>query len=275
MISIADPFVEFMKSSNINKTVDELSKDNKYSKLIDFISNFYLTKDIINKEENRNKTISELDKNGIIKEACIFAKGTAENAKNLLTLLSSNAVNKKLEELENSEYKEIIEYLKINPNTKDCIKYYINPEHLDIFNSSRKPAGKNPEIGQHFGYMMNTVRPQFGEVITKGAYIKLPVKNNNRDEVIAYARHKDGKTLVTVVNHDVNASQKVKVVVPGMSETQKLEDLSPKYGTGSQWNAKKGAIEINLGPAQAHIFEVDIPDFLTHFKPEDVWQQKF
>ena len=154
-------------------------------------------------------------------------------------------------------------------------KYYVNPhnEHLDIFNKAAKPGGDHPEIGQHFGYMMNCVRPKYGELITKGNYIELNVKNNNRDEVIAYARCKDGKTLVTIVNHDVNARQKVKVEIPGLKSTQVLNDLSPKYGTGSSWQAKENEIEIDLGPAQAHIFEVDTPNLTQSVSPDKVFQQ--
>ena len=120
---------------------------------------------------------------------------------------------------------------------------------------------------------MNVVRPKYGELITKGSYIELPVKGNSRDEVIAYARHKDGKTLVVVVNHDVNSRQKVTVKVPSLKETQQLVDIAPKYGTGSNWKAKDNAIEIDLGPAQAHIFEVDTPNIEQYFKPEEVYKQ--
>ena len=171
------------------------------------------------------------------------------------------------------EYKGIISFLEEFSLTKDNIRYYVNPEHIDIFNTSRKPGGHHPEIGQHFGYMMNVVRPQYGDLITKGQYIELKVDNNDRDEVIAYARCKDGKTLVTIANHDVNARQKVKVHVPGIKETQTLKDLSPKYGTGSIWKAKDNIIEIDLGPAQAHIFEIDDPQLPKLVKPGDVYQQ--
>lgn len=184
-----------------------------------------------------------------------------EDKENLKELLSSEDINKKIAEIADiDKYKPIIEFLEKNSTTKDNIKYYVHQQRLDIFNKSRKPGGENPEIGQHFGYLMNCVRPKYGELITKGSYIELKVDNNDRDEVIAYARHKDGKTLVTIVNHDVNARQKVRVNVPGMKSTQKLDDLSPLYGQESYWNAKDNAIEIDLGPAQAHIFEVDTPN---------------
>ena len=172
-----------------------------------------------------------------------------------------------------SEYKSIIEFLEKYPYTKDNIRHYVHPEFLDIFNQSRKPGGENPEIGQHLGYLMNCVRPKYGELITKGSYIELKVDNNDRNEVIAYARHKDGKTLITIVNHDVNARQKVKVRVPGLKHYQKLEDLAPKYGQESTWYAANNAIEIDLGPAQAHIFEVNTPDIESHFAEDKILKQ--
>ena len=213
-----------------------------------------------------NKTFNQLLENPVYKDTVnsLLHTGKYEDRDKLKKLLASEDANKKIEELaaDDSEYKSIIDFLDHFSLTKDNIRYYVNPqhEHIDIFNESRKPGGDHPEIGQHFGYLMNCVRPRYGELITKGDYIELKVDNNNRDEVIAYARCKDGKTLITVANHDVNARQKVRIEIPGLSAAQKLEDLSPKYGTGSLWKAENNAIEMDLGPAQAHIFEVDVPD---------------
>ena len=223
-----------------------------------------------------HQTFNQLLENPVYKDTINSLLHTSkfEDREKLKKLLSSPDVNKTVEELsEIPEYKGIISFLEEFSLTKDNIRYYINPEHIDIFNTSRKPGGHHPEIGQHFGYMMNVVRPQYGDLITKGQYIELKVDNNDRDEVIAYARCKDGKTLVTIANHDVNARQKVKVHVPGMKETQTLKDLSPKYGTGSIWKAKDNIIEIDLGPAQAHIFEIDDPQLPKLVKPGDVYQQ--
>ena len=88
----------------------------------------------------------------------------------------------------------------------------------------------------------------------------MKVDYDKLDEVIAYARCKDGKTLITIANHDVNSRQHVKVEIPGLSASQVLDDLAPKYGTGSSWKAENNAIDIDLGPAQAHIFEVNTPN---------------
>ena len=200
-----------------------------------------------------------------------------EHRENLQKLINSPDANKKIAEIADMpEYKGIFDFLKEFSLTKDNIVYYTqHTEFVDIFNESRRPGGENPEIGQHFGYLMNEIRPQYGDVITKGSYIELPVKNNSRDEVIAYARHKDGKTLVTIANHDVNAKQKVKVKVPGLEEGAQLKDLAAAFGYGndSVWTAKKNYIEIDLGPGNAHIFAVDTPNIEQAFKPDEVFRQ--
>ena len=224
-----------------------------------------------------DETFNELLKNPVYTESVDVLKKVSlyEDQDKIKKLIASKDADRKIADLaEDDEYKSIIEWLSTdNALTKDSIKYYVHSEFVDIFNRSRRPGGDNPEIGQHFGYLMNCIRPKYGEVITKGSYIELDVDNNKRDEVIAYARCKDGKTLVTIVNHDVNAGQKVKVSVPGLKPTQKLEDLSPKYGTGSTWEADDNAIEIDLGPAQAHIFEVDVPDLEERVGADKVFKQ--
>ena len=223
-----------------------------------------------------DKTFKQMLENPVYKDTVDSLLHTSkfEYRENLRKLISGNDANKKIAQLaKDPQYKGIIDFLDHFSLTKDNIRHYVHTEFVDIFNESRKPGGENPEIGQHFGYLMNVVRPKYGELITKGSYIELPVKGNSRDEVIAYARHKDGKTLVVIVNHDVNSRQKVTVKVPSLKETQQLVDIAPKYGTGSNWKAKDNAIEIDLGPAQAHIFEVDTPNIEQYFKPEEVYKQ--
>lgn len=223
-----------------------------------------------------NKTFNQLLENPVYKDTVSSLLHTTkfEDREALQKLINGADANKKIEEVaENPEYAGIFKFLKEFSLTKDNIVHYTHDEFVDIFNTSRKPEGENPEIGQHFGYLMNNVRPKYGELITKGSYIELKVDNNKRDEVGAFARHKDGKTLVVIFNHDVNARQKVKVNVPSLKASQELKDLSPKYGTGSVFSAKDNAIEIDLGPAQAHIFEVDTPSIESQFKPEEVCRQ--
>ena len=260
-INFEELLPELKHSKLADIPVTQLRQDSKYGKMADLlVSSFDKIENYVN--DNPEATFNQLYNNSEFKDVFKSIKSIADKSLSLKKLMSSPDARKMTvsQLAESPEYKNIIEYFEHYKLTKDNIKYYTNPQHVDIFNESRRPGGNHPEIGQHFGYLMNCIRPKYGELITKGDYIELKVDNNNNDEVIAYARCKGGKTLVTIVNHDVNSRQKVKVEIPGLSASQKLEDLSPKYGTGSQWKAQNNAIEIDLGPAQAHIFEVNVPD---------------
>ena len=247
------------KSSDKNRTIADLENDPQYSQAIKFL----LEKSQNNKIfENKNITYSAALKNDEFSDLVTDVLYNAKEHKNLKELLATDNKNLKIKVLadDKSKFKNIIQYFESAIPTKDNIKYYVHKQRLDIFNRSRQPGGNHPEIGQHFGYLMNCVRPRYGELITKGSYIPLKVDYDKLDEVIAYARCKDGKTLITIANHDVNSRQHVKVEIPGLSASQVLDDLAPKYGTGSSWKAENNAIDIDLGPAQAHIFEVNTPN---------------
>jgi len=136
---------------------------------------------------------------------------------------------------------------------------HVNSQWVDIFNLSRKPGGKNPEIGDYIA-AMSKVREKYNDVITKGSFIPLQVENNKGDKIIAYARHYQGKTLVAIANKDVNSRQIGKVIVPGLGPLQDLKDIPPSYGILSGYAARQGAIEANIGPGRFHLFEVNTPN---------------
>jgi glycosidase len=136
---------------------------------------------------------------------------------------------------------------------------HVNPQWVDIFNLSRKPAGDHPEIGDYMT-AMSKIREKYSDVITKGSYIPLEVKNNYDDKIIAYARHYNGKTLLAVANKDVNSKQTGKIIIPGVSAMDDLNDLCPSYGILSGYSARKEAVEVNLGPARFHLFEINTPN---------------
>lgn len=223
-----------------------------------------------------NKSFKELLKNPVYRDTVnsLMNNNAYKDRAKLEKLINTADGEMKVKELAKStEYKSIITYFENFMLTKDNIKHYVHSEFLDIFNESGKPEGKHPEIGKHFGQLMNVMRKQHENVITKGSYIPLKVENNNRDEVIAYARHYEGKTLVVIANKDVNSRQAVKVRVPGMKASQKLTDLSPVYGTGSKYSVDNGVIRMDLGAAQGHVFEVDTPNIEKSFKPSQVYRQ--
>lgn len=223
-----------------------------------------------------DKTFNELMKNPVYKDtvdSLLQSESYSKNI-NLPRLLNSEDANLKISELaKKPEYKKLVNYFTNFMLTKDNIKHYVHPEFLDIFNESAKPEGKHPEIGRHFAQLMNVFRKQYENVITKGSYIELKVDGNKRKDIIAYARHYQGKTLVVIANKDVNSRERVTVKVPGLKSTQVLKDLSPEYGNPSRYQAQDGAIRLELGAARAHIFEVDTPDIEKAFKPSEVYRQ--
>jgi len=136
---------------------------------------------------------------------------------------------------------------------------HVNPQWVDIFNLSRKPGGENPEIGDYMSKMAE-IRNNYVDVITKGSYIPLEVENNKDDKIIAYARHYNGKTLLAVANKDVNSKQIGKIKIPGLKPMEDLKDLCTSYGILSGYSARKNAVEVNLGPARFHLFEINTPN---------------
>ena len=202
-------------------------------------------------------------------------KGDIFHVQQLKELMASPKANMKLEELaKDDEFKNVIKVLQNYPLTKDNIKHYTHNEYLDIFNESRRPGGENPEIGEDFGNLAE-FRIKNYDVIgaLDSSYIPLHVKGDPRDEVIAYARHNHGKTFVVIMNKNVHARNKVKVMVPGLKADQKLINLAEDYGQKSEWKAKDGAIEIDLGTARGHIFEIDDPNIEQLVGPENVYKQ--
>ena len=132
-------------------------------------------------------------------------------------------------------------------------------EHIDIFNLSRKPGGKHPEIGE-FMSSMAKLREKYNNIITKGSFIPLRDTNDKYDRIIAYARHYKGRTLLVVANRDVNAAVSGKIKIPGLKAGQKLVDLTMPYGQKSEFSVEKNNLNVHLGPAKFHVFEIDTPD---------------
>ena len=62
------------------------------------------------------------------------------------------------------------------------------------------------------------------------------------------------------MNKNVHSGHRVKVIVPGLKASQILTNLSPEYGQKSVWKAENGAIDMELGMARGHIFEIDDPN---------------
>ena len=143
----------------------------------------------------------------------------------------------------------------------DCNECTVHKSKPDIFNFSRPLIGKYPECGD---FMKNTLEvrnnPQYKEIITKGSFIPLKVDSDPNNQVIAYARHHKGKTLLVVANRDVNSEQSGIINIPGLKDNQPLKNLFKTYGENSEFQADAGKIITKLGAGRVHLFEIDTPD---------------
>ena len=92
-------------------------------------------------------------------------------------------------------------------------------------------------------------------------FIPLNTTENADDQIITYARHLNGKTLLVVANRDVNKRQKGVVEVPGLKAGTKLINLTPKYGENSYFQVRQnGKLSVDMGKARFHLFEIDTPN---------------
>ena len=143
-------------------------------------------------------------------------------------------------------------------DSEECTVHHGRP---DIFNFSRPLIGDHPEIGD---FMQSTLEvrnnPKYHDILTKGSFIPLEVKGNKNDQIIAFARHLNGKTLLVVANRDINANETGSIIIPGLNENQKLENLFKSYGDNSTLQADKSKLNVDLGAGRIHLFEIDTPN---------------
>lgn len=141
----------------------------------------------------------------------------------------------------------------------------VHQNKLDIFNLSRKPGGDQPEIGKFMTEALK-FRDKYDDVIKRGSYIVLDKKEDPQDQVIAFARHRQGRTLLVIANKNVNRNNVCKIIVPTLKETQKLENQLPSYGQESTFQVSAGEISADIGPGRIHVFEIDTPYIQSYTK---------
>lgn len=181
------------------------------------------------------------------------------------------------------------EHALVRDSETDNHECTVHSGRLDIFNKSRKPGGNSPEIAQVVKTAFalrdgkyNELNPNSNvklsmknaqDVITEGSFIKLPTNN---PEIIAFARHKDGKTLLFIGNRNINLKVGGKIEIPGLKPDQKFVNLMPSYGAECKFqNNTQGAAVVELGAGRACVFEIDDKDIEKLSKPENVLQQKY
>lgn len=134
---------------------------------------------------------------------------------------------------------------------------------LDIFNLSRKPGGEEPNIGKFMTECFK-FRDKYADVVKRGSYIILDKKKDKLDQVIAFARHRHGRTLLVLANKNVNRPIACKVEVPTLKANQELVNLLPSYGEESKFQVSQGEIAVDLAPGRIHVFEIDTPYIETY-----------
>lgn len=154
------------------------------------------------------------------------------------------------------DYKYRDDYCEQTTTDSNILK--VHRGKLDIFNLSRKPGGDEPQIGEFMKKALE-FRDKYPDVLKRGSYIILDKKQDKQDQIIAFARHRKGRTLLVLANKNVNRPVACKVQVPTLKATQKLENQLPKYGQDSKFQVSQGEISMELGPGRIHIFEIDTP----------------
>ena len=131
---------------------------------------------------------------------------------------------------------------------------------LDLFNLSRKPGGKDPSI-RDFIRSAHALREKYSDVVgPKGTFIELDKIGDKNDQIIAFARHFEGKTLLVVANKNVNRPVSCKIKVPTLKQSQELKNLLPSYGEKSMLQASDNKLAVSLGAGRIHVFEIDTPN---------------
>ncbi len=150
---------------------------------------------------------------------------------------------------------------KYSPETRtDNHEMTVHYGKLDLFNLSRKPGGKETTI-RPFIQECHALRDKYSDVVgPKGTFIVLDKEGDKNDQIITYARHYQGKTLLVVANKNVNRAVACKIKVPTLRADQKLENLLPSYGKESIFQAVDGELRVDVGPSRVHVFEIDTPD---------------
>ncbi len=145
-----------------------------------------------------------------------------------------------------------------SPSQTDSNYMKVHEGKLDIFNLSRKPGGDNPQIGK-FMTACFKLRDDYEHILRRGSYIVLDKEKDPQDKIIAFARHRQGKTILVIANKDVNNTVSCNIKVPTMNENQKLVNLLPSYGQESKFQVRGGEIGAVVGPGRIHVFEISTP----------------
>ena len=138
---------------------------------------------------------------------------------------------------------------------------------LDIFNLSRRPGGKYPDMERVMRETLK-MRAENKDLFSdrKSSFIVLDKEGDKKDQIIAYARHNNGRTALVIANKNPNRYLSGTIKVPGLKAIQKLENMAPSYGEKSEFQVAENELRVNLAPAGAYVFEIDTPNIQKQSK---------
>lgn len=167
--------------------------------------------------------------------------------------------------------------LKMDPQTGEMVPRMDMNEHrfrLPIFNLARKPGGDCPDIER---VMQGTLkmRSENLDVLANrnSSFIELDKRQDKNDQIIAYARHNNGRTILVIANKNPNRNVTGIVDIPGLKAEQVLKNMVPDYGETSEFQVAQNELRVNLAPSDAYVFEIDTPN-IEEDRKGHVFKQK-
>lgn len=133
--------------------------------------------------------------------------------------------------------------------------------HLAIFNLARKPGGESPDI-ERVIKGCTKMRSENLDVLANrhSSFIELDKREDKNDQIITFARHNNGRTILVVANKNPNRNVTGIIEIPGLKADQKLENMVPDYGEKSEFQVSANELKVNLAPADAYVFEINTPN---------------
>ena len=166
---------------------------------------------------------------------------------------------------------------KLDPvEHKQVPKYDMNDHRyrLALFNLSRKPGGDSPDIERVMKGVLEMRRNNLDVLADRNSsFIELNKREDKNDQIITYARHNNGRTLLVVANKNPNRNVTGIIEIPGLKADQKLVNMVPAYGETSEFQADANELRVNLAPNDAYVFEIDTPNIEKDRKGH-VYKQK-
>lgn len=153
----------------------------------------------------------------------------------------------------------------------DSAEMTVHRGRLDIFNKSKRPGGNHPEIDTFLRETFK-LRDKYKDLILNGSFIELNKWGDKNDQIVTFARHKDGKTLLVVANKNVNREAVGVIQVPTLKRGQELNNLLPSYGRESILQPLDNELRVDIAPGRIHVFEIDTPEIEQY--SNKVYKQK-